>query len=262
MATRHFNGTSDRLDSAANIDLTGTNKVSLAFWLYWDAFANNDMVAFGFGPNGSGTAGGFFIDPNDTAGGKIRIGHAGNVGLNNADYTRPSAAVWHHWLCVFDKSQTTNECDLYLDGVLQTPTNRSSTMNNTDNFANTVLHVMNYNGSSLFAAGRVAEVALYPGVVLSANEAKALSLGISPRAVQPGVTPYYWPVWGLHSPEIDLSSHGSALTVTGTTTGLEGPPVQPFTRLERANAAELASFQAAWAMGANRLIGGGVWAGG
>ncbi len=42
---RQFNGTSDFAVTAASLDLSGTNVLTVAFWLYWDAFANDDRFA-------------------------------------------------------------------------------------------------------------------------------------------------------------------------------------------------------------------------
>ena len=63
-------------------------------------------------------------------------------------------------------------------------------------------------------SGRIAEVALWD-VALSAAEVAALASGVTPLHMRPGNLVAYWPVWGLHSPEIDLTSNGNNMTVTG-----------------------------------------------
>ena len=222
---RSFNGTSDALTSAA-IDLTGTNKVSLAFWLWWNSFTNNDDLAFEFSANFVSVNTGFIVDPNESGGGFV-IAHKGAAGISNATYARPSAGTWHHYVALFDKSLVTNEVDLYVDGTLAVPTGRTN-VDNSDNFGNHPLYFMSRAAASLFGAGRLAEAALFP-VRLTGPEALALARGSSPFRLRPELNPCVWPLWGTHSPEIDLSSGNRNLTVTGTT-AVAHAPVTPFSR--------------------------------
>ncbi len=207
------------------MDLSGVNKISVAFWLWWDSFSNNDDLALEHSATAS-NAGTFLIGPD---GGSVAadILANGNVGFSYARYTRPSAAAWHHWLAIFDFSLASNEVDLYLDGVLQTPLSRPNNSNNTGNFISATVNVMSRNNTSLFGPGRMAELAIYPGEVLNASEALALARGVSPRLIRPSSLPYYWPLWGVHSPEISLRGGGAAMTVNSATL-VNHAPVTPF----------------------------------
>ena len=65
-----------------------------------------------------------------------------------------------------------------------------------------------------YMSGRICEVGLWD-VVLTDDEISALARGVTPNRVRPANLKGYWPVWGLHSPEIDLSGNGNSLAVTG-----------------------------------------------
>lgn len=77
-----------------------------------------------------------------------------------------------------------------------------------------------------YADGVFAELAYYSDV-LSGNEIAALARGISPLSVRPTAITNYWPLWGLHSPEINLVGGASSGTLTGTSQ-TSGPPTSPF----------------------------------
>jgi len=63
-------------------------------------------------------------------------------------------------------------------------------------------------------------------VVLSANELQSLADGICPLYIRPQNLVRCFPLWGTHSPEIDLSNNSSVLSaVTGTTRGAGSAPV-------------------------------------
>jgi hypothetical protein len=75
--------------------------------------------------------------------------------------------------------------------------------------------------------GRIAEAAIW-NTQLSANEVLALALGLKANKIQfPNLVAYY-PVWGLHSPEIDLSANSATGTITGTLNQSNHAPVDLF----------------------------------
>ena len=57
------------------IDLSAYSKLTVSFWMYWNAFANDDALAMEYGANYS-TNNGFLIDPNSGAplDGSIQVG--------------------------------------------------------------------------------------------------------------------------------------------------------------------------------------------
>lgn len=168
-----------------------------------------------------------------------------------------SVNTWHHGCAVFAAA---NSRTVYIDGGSAA----TETTSITPGSAPTSIAVGRFqsNAPSGYFSGRLAEVGVW-SVGLNASEVAALARGISPRRVRPESLVGYWPIWGLHSPEIDLLGGVRPMTVTGATQANHAP-VRPFTRMERAmlqpyDAAS--TFQAAWARGSNRLISGGVWGG-
>jgi hypothetical protein len=163
-----FDGTNDFASVA--IDLSARATIAIEFWLYWDAFANNDDMALEFTADGGGTAGGFYIDPNSsTTHFAVASGSAANIGR----VPRPSAAAWHHYALTINRAVTVGNTDLtslVIDGVAQTITTISA-VDNAGNFANSTLYLMSRAGGGLFGAGRMQHLAIYPA--LTAGQAQA-----------------------------------------------------------------------------------------
>ena len=135
--------------------------VTLEFWSR-ELFANDDDLAFEYTPNYNSNQGGLLVDPND-ASGKFDIAHRQGLsgGYNVFATTRPSAAAWHHYALVFDRSATAvSELKAYVDGATVSSTSAVGT-DALGNFANSTLYFMSRAGSSLFGAGDLDEVAVY-----------------------------------------------------------------------------------------------------
>src|SRR6185436_8292105 len=176
---------------ALNVDLSGVNKLSLSFWMWWDTFANDDDLAFEFTANYGVATGGFLVDPNSgTIPNKFEVALRGDVGTCAANFTRPSAAAWHHYTILLDKSASSHEvAAVYVDGSSQT-LSYTFDSDNTNNFANSTLNFMSRNNSALFGAGRMCEVAIYPGLLLSTSQITTLADGFAPTVVAPTSKPY------------------------------------------------------------------------
>lgn len=228
---RDFDGDEQYGKTAAAIDLSGVNKLTLSFWLYWPSYATDSDVALEFSANYNTTNGGFVIVPNRSDG-NFQVGLSGATGLCRTYFTRPSAAAWHNYVCLFDKSKSSQEVDsVYVDNSTVSLTYEVDS-NNSDNFANDTLYFMSRAGTSLFGTGRLCEVAIWPGVLLDAGEIKSLSLGISPILVRPTAKPYYWPIYGHpttntanttdHEPEL---FYGATMDLFGDATHIPPPPI-------------------------------------
>lgn len=207
---RKFNGTSDK--SSVALNLSAFSLLSLSFWLWWDAFANNDHMAMEFGSPNAQAVSGFYVDPN-AADGKFQVFFSDTVVGRQLDYTRPSPAAWHHYAIVMQRSSTAATITTYIDGAAASGT--SSGGNPGGNFANSTLFVMNRNNASLFGPGRIAELAMWGAVTITASEAKALSVGGNPNSVHPDGLTFYAPFYG-DSPEPDYSGHQKSVTLVGT----------------------------------------------
>ena len=79
--------------------------------------------------------------------------------------------------------------------------------------------------------GRLAEAAIHTAA-LSAGEMLALSRGVRPTRVRPQSLAGYWPLWGLSSPEPDLSGSANNGTLHGTSQA-DHAPLTLFTRKAR-----------------------------
>jgi hypothetical protein len=169
-----FDGVNDYI-STTSINNSGTNVLSVAFWLLQNSFTNNNRLAMEATTDSNGSTTGLYINPNSSSpcDGLFSINVRGNVGLNKSCYDQPSAGYWHYYVITADKGQSVNESDLYIDGVLQTPTSRPSVSNNTNNFGDDPWYFMSRGGSSLFNEGKLDEFRLY-NKVLSAKEVQAL----------------------------------------------------------------------------------------
>lgn len=117
-----------------------------------------------------------------------------------------TANTWHHGCGVYSG---TNLREAWLNGTKGTDDLGSQTPTGVDRVS-----VGIGDSSSQFQAlsGKVAHAAIW-SVVLSASEIGALAAGLNPLRVRPESLVGYWPIWGLHSPEIDLSSGGRLLTL-------------------------------------------------
>jgi YD repeat-containing protein len=227
-----FNGTSAA--GAANVDLSGTNKLTLEFWMNWDAFNNDDDLAMEFTDNFNSNAGGFIVDPNESSTGKFAVS-LGNGSTRNATvFDRPTAGEWHHYAFVFDTSADGDHQIIpYVDGQPVTYTKLASGTG-AGNFANSALYFMSRAASSLFGAGRLDEVAIY-NRVLSATTIEAHYNGLggpgapeaaftaTPSPAQTGQTVTFDGSGSTDSDgtiakyEWDLDGNGSYETDTGTT---------------------------------------------
>ena len=106
-----------------------------------------------------------------------------------------------------------------------------------------------------FFAGGLAECALW-NRVLTADELQALGRGFAP-AFFPRGRVFYNLIDGRHSPEINMAgtTHG---TVTGTTFLDHPPAIYPRQMGVQVPTVGGSSFKAAWARGANVVIGSGA----
>lgn len=132
------------------------------------------------------------------------------------------ADTWHHMCVVFS---AVNARAAYLDGGNKgtntgsiTPAGIEKTLIGAREVTSTKSQFMN---------GRVAEVAIW-NVALNDAEVLALSGGIAPPYVRPGNCVAYYPLWGLHSPEIDLCPVPQSLTLVNAPPIANHAPVTPF----------------------------------
>ncbi len=227
-----FNGVSDY--GSVPLDLSGTNKLTIEFWLKWNAYANNDALAMEFTPNFNENSGGFLVDPNAPEFGGtfgIAIGSAAN--RNSIFIQRPSAGVWHHYAVVIDTTAAgANVITPYVDGA-PVSAQQEGTATGQGAFANSTLYLMSRAGSALFGAGQLDQLAIY-NTPLSAgtifqhyfsdgvSKAPKASFKATPNPVRPGeslkldASATTDPNGGISDYSWDLDGNGTYETDNGT----------------------------------------------
>jgi hypothetical protein len=213
---RLFDGINDSLQSASTINLTAYSKLAISFWLWWDAYANNNDQALEMDTSFVASAGNFVVTP-DQAAGQFRIGLNGNVGQSTKSFPRPSSAAWHHYVAHLDMSLSADEVVAgYVDSISQTLSVITAN-DNTGNFANKTLNFMCRDNSSFFGAGRLCEVAIWGGNFLSTTDIDDLYAGTKlpdSASLSIGAATHYWKICGTASPE-PATLGGINLTVNG-----------------------------------------------
>lgn len=170
-----YDGTNDGAQTAAQ-DLSTVTTLTVALWLYWDAYAADNNLALERGNSSASYQGGFSLNPNYSAGGVASIQmFTGAASYSGVTFARPSAAAWHHYVFTLNRNAGSQQVtSVYIDGisVALTPENTSST--STGGFGNWQWNFMSRNnGASLQAAGKLDDVRVY-NRILSASEAHQL----------------------------------------------------------------------------------------
>jgi hypothetical protein len=221
---RQFSAASSQYGSVV-IDLTPYNKLSLSFWMWWDAFANDDKMALEFTANAGSNDGSFSVLPNESTTGRFWWWGRNNSGVfTDFQFTRPSAAAWHHYCLTFDNTLSTNEMAGYVDGAVPSGVTRTLNGNTSGVFANSTLYVMSRATSSLFGNGRLSMITLYPGTILTMADAEMLAAGYHPSMVRRDAITRLWELDKGYSPEPDHYG-GTHITLGNSPTQVDDPPI-------------------------------------
>ena len=156
-----FDGTSGA--AAAKVDLSGTSKLTVEFWMKWKAFAGDDHLALEFTPNFNENPGGFLVDPDATPGSDfaVALGQYYTGHNNNVLFERPTAEQWHYYAFVID-TEASGETEItpYVDGH-EVSYSKLATGTGAGDFADSTLYWMSRDASTLFGAGSMQDLALY-----------------------------------------------------------------------------------------------------
>ncbi len=216
---RQFDGISDYVVTASALTLSGSPKLTLAFWLWWDAYDNldaNSLLALGNGTSQTGT---IYLAPNSTAGTFKAFVLDAPATQFSYEFARPSAAAWHHYVMSMDRSLTgaAQLTGLWVDGATPGSLAIVTADDLTGNWIDDVVYSMSYLSGTFPGAGRLAEEAWYSGYNFVQADVDALyNGGAGAIASAVGTPTYYWRIPGLASPE-PFSVGGINLTVSGTT---------------------------------------------
>lgn len=143
--------------------------------------------------------------------------------------TGKADGTWHHIMqrSWYDVPATTYRHEAWLDGVLisQFDTGNAGILTNFDRvtagYLDRPVPTQPLNGS-------VAEIAI-ASMQGEIRHAVALANGISPHRVFGTNLKFYAPLWGLDSPEPELSGSGNDMTLFGSPSQANHAPVGPYT---------------------------------
>jgi hypothetical protein len=218
---RSFGGTSEKITFSNTTALRFTGPFSIACWVYLTSISAGNQTVY-VQPSGA-----TWVSP--FARYCLRITNAnvvqgwindGSVGSNaTTGVTALSANTWYHIGLLYDQVNLS----AMLNGVSDHDTALTSAV--TTNSANSP--TCGNNTATEFVHGRVADLALW-NTNLTTAEYAALAAGERPSKVRFGNCVLWCPMWGIASPEPDLSGqqNNGALTTTATAFG---PPVRPIT---------------------------------
>jgi len=161
------------------LNLSASNVLSVSFWLWWDAFANDNLLAFEFTSNGSKTPGilnlrSFIVNPNSsTSGGRFQVGARGTFVAAFRSFPRFTAQQWTHVALVLVLDLVSNGLSAaWVNGVRQTLTTDVSN-SLTGTFSNDTLHLFSRESDALFGNGRLQNLAFRLGHFMTDDEARS-----------------------------------------------------------------------------------------
>jgi hypothetical protein len=189
-----FNGTSDAGTTGAALALATTSQLSVCWWMLWDSFADDDDLAWESSANFNSNAGAILCDPNESGGHNwsLAIRNAGATANNFFNFTRPSAAVWHHYVVNIDLAAWVTSgtaagaiTNVWVDGVAQTHDGTTQGSGaGAANFGAYTWYWMSRGAASLFGDGRMGEFLVYRNRLMTINDARAFYRGASPFSAQ------------------------------------------------------------------------------
>ena len=212
---RSLRGTGSSARASIALDLSARSKITVAFWLYWDAFANDDALAMEFGTPNYSSGNGFLIDPNASGVGGLflaGVGGGGAGGSNLVAFTRPSAATWHRITLAMDRTTgTAPSTQAWVDGVRQTVS--TPLVNGSPNtlFDSATLYLLSRSGSSLYGTGNLQDLTIYDGVL---TDGEARDDFQNPWQIFAAPPRRIWGVLG-GAPTYSITAGAGSLTLTG-----------------------------------------------
>lgn len=202
------------------LNLSAYNTATISFWLYWDAFANDDDFAMEFTASANTNNGAFSIDPNASVGRfQVAVNDGGSITVVGASFTRPSSSSWHHYMIGIASTGSGTPIAFqgvrfaYVDGISQSLTVDAGVGGGTlsGNFANSTLYLFSRAGSSLYGAGRLQNLIFRGGYLGTATD--ALKEYNNPWQIFRPLRKVHYSLPGPTDYTIDLTS-GEAATIT------------------------------------------------
>lgn len=158
--------------ASINLDLSGYDQITISFWMWWDAYAENDDYGYTLSsPNSTGC---IWLDVNSTGphAGEMYFGYSSASGqAAHTGIARPAASKWHHYVGCFDNRLNGPGFAIYVDGAPVTM-NETQPQATSGTFASGPLYLLGINGA-IGGAAFMENMAFFKGLLTEA-EAKSL----------------------------------------------------------------------------------------
>jgi hypothetical protein len=211
--SRSFNGSSDFAEKASAV--ISAAPLTMCCWFNSSVNALQTLMCI----SAPSTQDCFTIDlRGDLGGTPIRCSTNQNlVAFGSVNSTGPySLNTWQHACAVFS---STSSRTIYLNGGNSAS---DATTVTPGGLTSTDVGCSNFSPQARFTTGMVAHAAVW-SVALTPAQVTSLASGWMPAKIAPTSLVAYWPLYGLASPETDLSGAGNSLTLTGTARGSTDP---------------------------------------
>jgi hypothetical protein len=226
---RDFNGTSDQLDigDATEIDIS-TLSATVGAWVWADTLNNSTFHHCIIGRGRGSTSGWKFGFGGSNANGRMIFTKKQVADIQSGVSFAPSTGAWFFCAAVLSSTQV-RFVKITAAGTLTTSTtSNSSAMDNTPAPSEARIGCDRSSGGADtdWFDGKIAHVGVWIGDELTDDELKAYAFGgLWAVGRQPDG---YWPLWGVASPEPDLTASQNHGTVTGATLASVHPPMSVY----------------------------------
>lgn len=190
---RDFTAASSHTVNYGDIGDLGTNKITLACWMYPDSFATSYGLINKRSAHNSANAYSMGVGYTSTNRWELQLGNAANTAVGANYYATRSEATsqWYHVCMTYDGSLSAgSRCAIYIDGVSKTVTAGTDANVTPGNAASDLVLGRVNNSGSFYFDGRMAEPAIWDDA-LSADEVAALAKRYAPDRIRPANLAFY-----------------------------------------------------------------------
>jgi hypothetical protein len=194
---------SSTTDQVTTSYTTGVSaQYSLSMWV-WIKSAGNNTFGYFF------TQGGGF--PQSTNASMSMGGNTTSVGFGQVfsstsgswSFTPAATGAWQNIVVTYDNSSTSNNPVIYVNGSSVSVARNTAPVGTATRTAHSMAIGNSADASHNTFDGKIRDFSWWNGAILTANEAKAISQGVSPLKVRYGNLSLYLPLLGISSSEPD-----------------------------------------------------------
>jgi hypothetical protein len=166
-----LDGVDDYIRSTNTLNLSNTNVITVDFWLKINSYPVSEPIdiVYEHTSDFNSSTGGFVHSYNDNSlsqNFQVFLSNKGDVNYNIGYWDKSvyNDLGWKNSTAIFDRTQTSIENSLYLQGILVNAISNPASGfsgNNTNNFANANFFIGSRNGTSFFANMNVVSIKIY-----------------------------------------------------------------------------------------------------